>query len=430
MSDELMKKLDDVLDGVTKAQEVADRNEKRLDTLDKEQIERINEDVTKNIEEMNEIKTKQDAIEESVKSIETAAARPSNLKADPNVCSEAKAEFLRYFRKAGHSISEKVQEEIAENIARKSLLGGTDAQIEMLKKDMVVGSNPDGGYWVRPEFATFMIDRSFETSPMRQIASVQTINSESLQIIINDQTAAANWVGEVDTRATTATPQIGELTIHAHELEAFPLVSQKMLDDAGFDIESWLQEQVSSEFTRKENTAFVVGTSAKQPKGFLTYDPWAAAGVYERNKIEQIDSGTSGNFDADNLIELQNALIETYQPDGTWVMKRATFGVVMTLKASTSGEYLLNPSVIAQGAPQILLGKPVTFFDDMPAIAADALAVAYGSFKKGYTIVDRIGIRILRDPLTNKPFIGFYTTKRTGGDVTNYESIKILKLAV
>lgn len=422
------QKLDEALEGIVKAQEISDRNKERLDTLDKEQIERINEAVTKNLDGINKLQAANEETVKTQKELEKKLCRPGATN-NSDICSESKASFLQYLRR-GEAISKEVTEEIAESIARKSLLGATEHQIDMCKKDLVVGNNPRGGYFVRPEVADFMIKRIFETSPMRQISNIVTISTESLEIPIDDNEADSGWVGEANSRPNTNTPDVGMEVIHTHEIYAQPRVSQKMVDDAGFDIETWVQTKVADRFRRQQNTAFVSGAGSKKPRGFLTYPAWAAAGVYERGKIEQRNSGTSGDFDADNMIDLQTDLLEDYQADAVWTMKRKTFAKVMTLKATGDGQYLLNPNVLSEGANKILLGKPVFFFEDMPTIAADALAVAYGNFKEGYTIVDRIGIRVKFDDLTEKPYILYYTTQRVGGAVTNFQSIKILKLAV
>jgi HK97 family phage major capsid protein len=180
--------------------------------------------------------------------------------------------------------------------------------------------------------------------------------------------------------------------------------------------------------TRTENTAFVLGDGSQKARGFLALPAWGAAGVYERFKLEQINSGVSASFTGDGVKALQNAVIEAYQPGSIFGIKRASFVQITTLKDG-NGAYLLNPLSLAQGDDKILLGKPVVFMDDIPAIAADALAMVYGDFSVGYTVVDRIGFRVIRDEVTAKPFVLFYTTKRTGGDVTNYEALKIQKLA-
>jgi len=418
MADEIMQKLDLLAKGISDFQSEHEQMKDKVDALDKDKLEKMTSDITAMVEDVEQIKTSQ-------ANVDKILARPSGKEVEH--CSISKAAFLKYLRRGGE-VSSDVVEVIADEIARKSLLGSTEHQIEMAKKDLVVGSNPDGGYFVRAEVADFMVNRIFETSPMRQICNVANISSESFVIPIDDNEANAGWVGEVDSRSKTNTPKVGELTIHAHEVYANPAASQKMIDDAGFDIESWLSSKVSERFTRLENNSFVVGDGAKKPRGFLDYPAWAVNGVYESGKLEQINSGVNGSFSADNLISLQNSLIEDYQIGANWVMNRSTFGEVLKLKAG-DGHYLINPLLLSQNAQMVILGSPVIFFNDMPTIATDALAIAFGNFKFGYTVVDRFGIRVLRDAYMNKPYVQYYTTKRTGGDVTNYESIKILKLS-
>jgi HK97 family phage major capsid protein len=298
-------------------------------------------------------------------------------------------------------------------------------------KSMVTGNNPDGGYLVRPDQRTDVsVTRIFESSPMRAVSNIITTGTNEVEIPIDDnEGVSGGWVGEVQSRADTGTPQVGILKIAVHEQFAQPLVTQKMLDDAFVNIEAWLARKTDDKLTRDENTAFVSGDGANKPKGFLSYAAWAAAGTYERNKLEQIASGTSGAITADGLRKLQGALLEAYQPSAVFMMKRDSFTDVSLLKDG-AGRYLLNERTLADGVDIRLLGKPLFFADDMQAVAGDALAVAYGDFGSGYTIVDRMGLRVLRDPYTAKPFIKFYTTKRVGGAVTNYQAIKIQKLAV
>lgn len=432
MPNETIEKLDEALSGIKKVQDICDRNSTRIDTLDETQIEKINEMVTKNLEEFSTVKATQEKLDESMKDLEKAINRPGNDKAEKGeISEESKTAFIKYLRNRseGGKMSVEALTEITNATVVKFYKGLDKDEIAGHVKDMVVGVNPNGGYFVRPEFANFVIDRQFETSPMRQLANIQTISTESLEIPIDDDEAGAEWVGEVDTRSKTDTPDIGQLVIHTHELSAKPYVTQKLLDDAAFDIEAWLQTKVADKFTRTENTSFVEGNGSKRPRGFLTYSDWTTAGTYERGAIEQRDTGSSGTFDADNLIDLQSDLLEFYQPNATWVMERKTFGSVVKLKNAIDGTYLINPELIAQSAPRILLGRPVRFFDDMPTIAANSLSIAYGDFQAGYTIVDRLGIRILVDPYTAEPFIVYKTRKRVGGDVTNYQSIKILKLS-
>jgi HK97 family phage major capsid protein len=294
---------------------------------------------------------------------------------------------------------------------------------------LTVDSEPDGGYLVQPTYDSIRKTREFETSPLRQLASVQTIGTDSLIIPVDQDEAAAAWVGERQTRTLQNTPEIKQIKIEAHELEAFQAASTKILDDASLNLETWLAKHQSDKFARTEATAFISGNASNRPKGILSYAAWTANGTYEFNKIEQVNSKAAAALTADGLKDLQNSLSEGYQPGAAWIMKRATFGVITKLKQGT-GEYLFNRALSNNvGQPFDLLGAPVYFASDMEAISANNLPIAYGDFKRGYQIVDRIGIRMLRDPYTNRPFINFIATKRVGGGVFNFEAIKLQKVA-
>lgn len=300
--------------------------------------------------------------------------------------------------------------------------GEADGLAELETKALSVGSDPDGGYTVTPEMSERIVTTVFESSPIRRLATVETISSSSLELIVDDDEPGAGWVAETGSRTETTTPQVRKKEIVAHELYAEPRATQKLLDDAGFPLETWLAGKVADRFARMEATAFVSGDGVGKPRGILTYPAGTSYG-----QIEQVNSGGASALTADGLIDLQNALKEAYLSDAVWVMKRSTIAEVRKLKDS-NGQYLWQPG-LAQGDPPTLLGHPVVAADDMPAIAANALAVAFGNFGAAYTVVDRIGIRVLRDPFTAKPWVKFYTTKRVGGDVVNFEAIKIQKIA-
>jgi HK97 family phage major capsid protein len=295
-------------------------------------------------------------------------------------------------------------------------------------KAMSTDVNPDGGYLVRPELSQTIVTRIFETSPLRQVANVERTGSKSIDILIDDQEAGARWVGEGASGGSTDTPQIGQKVIAAHKIEASPLMTTEMIEDAYLDVEGWLARKVADKFARTQNSTFVTGNGVGQPRGFLTYAAWASEGVYERDKIEQVNMGSAAALNADGLIKLQNSLKEGYQGNAVFGMKRTTFGAALQLKGSDN--YFFSPVLLANGQASIqLLGRPVVFMDDMPAIAANALSVVYADFSMAYTILDRVGLQVLRDPFTNKGFVTYYTTQRVGGDVTSFDAIKIGKVA-
>ncbi len=297
-------------------------------------------------------------------------------------------------------------------------------------KTMLVGSNPDGGYLVPVDMLSRISTRIFESSPMRDIATVISTANEAVELVIDDQEFDSGWVAELDDRPETDSSKIGTITIPTHEQYAMPIATQKLLDDATVNIESWISGKISQKFARTENTAFVAGEgdSVKKPTGILFYDDWGTLGTYERGKLETRETATASTLAADDLIDLQTDLFEFYQANATWVMRRKTWAEVMKLK-DNNDNYLLNPAMMFQGALGLqLLGKPVRLFADMEGLADGDIPIAYGDFREGYTIVDRIGIRVLRDPLTTKGKVKFYTTKRVGGKVVNYQAIKRLKI--
>ena len=293
-------------------------------------------------------------------------------------------------------------------------------------KALSVGSDPDGGYVVHPDMSGRIVTKVFETSPMRAFASVQTISTDALEGIFDLDEAEAIWVAETQARNETGTPQLKVWRIPAHEMAAQPAATQKLLDDAEINMESWLAGKVSDKFARKENAAFVGGTGVDQPRGFLTYD----AGTTLPGTIEDFRTGVNGAFAAapnggDVLLDALYGLKAPYRANATWFMNRATTKLARKLK-DNDGAYLWAPGIVA-GQPATLLGYPAASFEDMPdATTTGAKAIAVGDMRAAYQIVDRAGIRVLRDPYTSKPYIKFYTTKRVGGDVVNFEAIKTI----
>lgn len=288
-------------------------------------------------------------------------------------------------------------------------------------KSMLVGSDSDGGYFVTPTRSSRILSVVFESSPMRELATVETISSDALELPIDEDEADAGWVGETQQRSESGAPQIGVQRIPVHEIYAKPKATQKMLEDGSVDVGAWLERKVGQKFGRVEATSFFAGDGIKKSRGILTY----AAGT-SRGKIEQLSSGHATEITFDSLIKMTGSLKEPYHPGAMWLMRRATEVAVMLLK-DLNGQYLWRPSLEA-GKPSTLLGYGVRHAADMPLVAANALAAAFGNFKEGYTIVDRLGISVLRDPYSSKPFIEFYSRKRVGGDVTNFEAFKLMKV--
>lgn len=295
------------------------------------------------------------------------------------------------------------------------------------RKALSVGADPDGGYVVNPDISGRIVMKVFESSPMRAYAAVQVISSDALEGLFDLNEASSGWVGETDSRAETNTPQLGKWRIPTYELYAKPKATQKLLDDASINMEAWLASKVAEKFARDEANAFVVGNGVNKPRGFLTY----GSGTTLPGTIEQFPSGVNGALAAtpdggDVLINALYGLKQQYRANATWFMNRASTRLVRKAKDS-NGSYIWVPG-IAAGQPASLLGYPVAAFEDMPDPATNSLSIAVGDMREAYQIVDRLGIRTLRDPYSAKPYVEFYTTKRVGGDVINFESIKLVKL--
>lgn len=295
-------------------------------------------------------------------------------------------------------------------------------------------SDPDGGYLV-PTQMEDGVDRVLGTvSAIRGAARVITLGTSEYKRLVSMGGATSGWVGEEDERPETDTPVLREIAINTGEIYANPHATQTMLDDARFDVAAWLAEEVSIEFAEQEGAAFVSGNGKNKPRGFLSYDTVAndAYGTGKASawgKIGFVKSGKAGEFaeQADSLIDLYYALKSGYRAGASFVTSDALMGTVRKMKDG-QGNYLWAPPT-GIDMPSTILGKPVITDDNMPKLAANSFSFAFGNFNRGYTIVDRMGVRVLRDPYTKKPFVGFYTTKRVGGGVTNFEAIKLLKFA-
>lgn len=351
-----------------------------------EKVDKLNEEVQKKSEELAAIKTAM------------ARTQQPEQKAGARTEAEQKAAKLMdgYLRK-----------------------GAGELELKALSSD----SDEDGGLLITPQMSSEIVTKVYETSPMRQYASTQVISTSSLEILQDLDEAGAGWIGEIEQRPETETPKLNMIAIPVHEIYAEPKATQRLLDDAAINMEAWLSEKVADKFARLENAAFVSGDGVKKPKGFLSYAAGTGFG-----QIEQKLSGNASTITGDSLIELIYSLKTAYKPNSRFFMSREVIKVARLLKDGDQ-RYLWAPGLDGQTAGSIL-GYEIVEFQDMPSVAAGNLVAAFGDMRQAYQIVDRIGIRVLRDPFTAKPFIKFYTTKRVGGGVKNFEAIKLLKVGV
>lgn len=298
-------------------------------------------------------------------------------------------------------------------------------------KSMTQGVLADGGYAVPRELDAAIAAQLKQLSPIRSIAQVVQVGSSGYRKLISTGGTASGWVSETAGRPETASPKFKEIVPPFGELYANPSASQAMLDDAVFDLETWLAAEVAGEFARAEGAAFVSGNGTNQPKGFLaapTSTDEDAARAF--GTLQFVTSGHAtglGSVIELVLVDLVHKLKAGHRQGATWVMNSKTLAEVRKLKAE-DGSFLWQPG-LADAAPSRLLGYPVVEAEDMPDIAANALPIAFGNFQAGYLIAERTATRILRDPYSNKPYVHFYATKRVGGQVLDSDAIKLLKIS-
>ena len=288
-----------------------------------------------------------------------------------------------------------------------------------------------GGYVVPPETERAIERRLMTVSPMREIATVRTVASGVFRKPVSTAGIASGWVAETAARPETDPATLALLEFPAADLYANPAATQALLDDALVDLDEWLASEVEDAFAAQETTAFVTGDGVNKPRGFLAYDMVADAS-HAWGGIGYVASGAAGAFSAtsptDRLIDLIYAPRAQYRPNGRFVMNRKTVSAVRKFK-DADGNYIWSPATRA-GETASLLGYPVTEIETMPDIAANSFAIAFGDFQRGYLIVDRAGVRVLRDPYSAKPYVLFYTTKRVGGGVQNFDALKVMKFSV
>jgi HK97 family phage major capsid protein len=297
-------------------------------------------------------------------------------------------------------------------------------------KALSSGSDPDGGYLVPAETERTVNRALRNVSPIRDIASVQSVSGSVHKKPFAISGAASGWVAETATRAQTATPALAELAFPTMELYSMPAATQSLLDDAVVNIDAWIADEVRLAFATQESAAFVTGTGVNKPKGFLAY-PTIANASWSWGNVGFISSGAAGAFPVasphDKLIDLTYAVRAPYRANGSFVLSRNTQATIRKMK-DADGQYIWQPAA-KPGEPPTLLGFPVAESEDMPDVAADAFAIAFGDFARGYLIVDRVGIRVLRDPYSAKPYVLFYTTKRVGGGIQDFDAIKLMKFS-
>ncbi|SMG00338.1 phage major capsid protein [Burkholderia singularis] len=290
------------------------------------------------------------------------------------------------------------------------------------------GADSEGGYLTPIEWDRTITNKLVQISPMRQLCRVQSVSKVGFSKLFNMGGTASGWVGETDQRPQTNTGAFASLAFGHGEIYANPAATQGILDDSEIDLEAWLATEVQTEFAKQEGKAFLAGDGTKKPIGILTYVAGGAnANKHPFGAIGVVNSGAAAGITSDGIIDLIYDLPSAFTGNARFTMNRNTQRDVRKLKDG-QGNYLWQPSFVA-GQPATLAGYPVAEVPDMPDVAANSTPILFGDFQQTYLIIDRIGVRVLRDPYTAKPYVLFYTTKRVGGGLLNPEPMRALKVA-
>ncbi|MBA4749555.1 MAG: phage major capsid protein [Alphaproteobacteria bacterium] len=297
-------------------------------------------------------------------------------------------------------------------------------------KSLSAGSDVDGGYLV-PQVLSENLRRDLQgLSSIRQLASVMTVSASAVEILLSQTGEEAGWVSETADRAETGTPKLVKKRIAVNELYARPRATQKLLEDSLIDVEAWLSQKIARRMAQLENAAFINGDGQQKPKGFLAYASALKADL-GADTFEHMKTGADGAFadenGADVLMRTMEALDPQYAKEAVWVMSASAHGAIRRLK-DQNGQFLWNPA-LSQGAPETLLGYPVVIVEGMPELVSGtaSTSIVFGNFKEAYQIVDRAGTYVLRDPYSAKPYVEFYTVRRVGGDVLNFNALKMVR---
>jgi HK97 family phage major capsid protein len=305
---------------------------------------------------------------------------------------------------------------------------GVDSGLHDLeRKALNVTTDADGGYAVPEDLDRSILDLVQNSSPMRKLCTVIQVGTSDYKKLVNKHGATSGWVDEDDARSATTTPSLAQVTPFMGELYAMPQATQTMLDDVFFNVESWLKSEIAEQFASAEGSAFISGDGSKKPKGIMSYTSVVTDdGSRTFGQLQHLVAASETAVTTNELIQLIYKLKAGLRTGASWMMNKGTIAILRQLKDST-GQYMWAPGMVA-GQPSTLFGYPVHENEDMAAAAADAVPVAFGNFKRGYYIVDRMGVRMLRDPYTAKPYVSFYSTKRVGGMLVDSDAIKLLKM--
>lgn len=380
-------------------------------------LDKMNESIKGASDKLTTFERERQFDRERLEELEAKGMRPGRTGLE-KITDEYKSAFMGWLRNRGQSAEhERKMQDVAQRAATEF-------------KDVTIGTGSAGGFGVPEEISREIEKHELKFSPVRSLVKVVRAGTSDYKELLAINGATSGWVGETGSRTATATPTLREITPTHGELYAYPQVSEWSLDDVFFNVEQWLAESVGESFAVAEATSVLSGNGTNQPTGMLNSAPTAvsdetatrAAAVYEF--IANVDAGPV--ILPDRLFDVQYKLNSAYQAGAVWAMNSTTAGSVRKLKSAVDGQYLWQPSLIV-GQPDTLLGKPISIWEQMAAVGNNAHPIAYGNFRRGYVIADRVGMRITRDTVTNIGHVRFYVRRREGGIVLNNNAIKFIK---
>lgn len=379
-----------------------------------QKLAKIESTISEATKSKGEIETEIKLQRERIEDLESRASKPGKT-AQEKAADEYKSALMEWLRAKGNSpmLETKLH--------------------DLMRKDITVASPAGGGYAVPEDISRQIGNLLQKFSPVRSLVKVVQVGTSDYKELIDINGATAGWVGESDSRTATNTPQLRERAPTHGELYAYPQVSEWSLDDIFFNVENWLAESVARSFAIAESSAVISGNGTNKPTGMLNTTPVTTSDDASPKRAAAAyqfilgGDNSPASIDGDALIDLMYSLNSGYRANAVWIMNSVSVGQTRKLKASGTGEYLWQPSLQA-GQPDLLLGKPISTWEQLSDPLGGQYPVAFGDFKQGYLLTERTGMRITRDNVTNVGYVRFYVRQRVGGCVLNNDAVKWLKL--
>ena len=397
MAEEIKTAIDEFNNAFEEFKKVNDERLSKIEdgqgsAYDDEKLEKIEEKLN-SMEDINNRIAESEASAENIKcqveKLETVMKRP-NSGFDTKAVDEYTMAYDKYLRKGKEQLS------------------------DMELKALTVSNDSTGGYLAPPEYVRELLKTVTEISPIRSLARVRNTGQRSIQVPKRTSTFAAQWVSEVGTRSETTGYNVGLEEIPTHEYYALVDISEQDLEDTVFDLEAEMQSEFATQFAKAEGTAFVSGDAVGKPEGLLT-----------NSSIGEAVSGSASALTSDGLITLVHSIKSDYIRNGTFIFNRSTLSAIRKLK-DTAGQYIFQPGMMLDGRmANTILGHPYVEATDMPNVGSGTFPIIFGDFQRGYLIVDRVALAVLRDPFTQATTgnVRYIARRRVGGQVVQAEAL-------